>query len=242
MKKSIFSLFLLPFLSFSNPSYSMTVDVDDSSFVEFVDLEWLRWDITNGLSIDEAVDMYSDQGWRLASNTDVTKLVNTHISVNGISRPNPPLNVSDDEDESFSSLDYSTHAGFGIFTDDLGLTTEFEVTDPYSIVLGREFIHSTALFGSDNDGDGLYNLIDFFIEQDPIVGSLSLLSISSDLFSRTEAVAFEEQFARGETYIRSSGVALVRDIDVTPVPVPSSLVLFSSGLMMLGIWRRRKQS
>ena len=38
------------------------------------------------------------------------------------------------------------------------------------------------------------------------------------------------------------GVALVRDISVTPVPVPPSLGMFGFGLFALGVWRRKVNS
>lgn len=254
MDKSFSAIsFSLALLAFSNSSFSMSVDFEYPSLdvdgvspiVEFVGLEWLRWDITNGLSINEATDLYGAQGWRVASNAEIANLVNTRIAT---SSNTMPIGMTDNESDSLYSYEDATHSGFSTFID-LGVTTEFEVTDEDSFSYGRDFLHSTALYGSDADGDNLYNLIDFSITNvapsvfQPFAVSWSELSVSSDSYDRNEPVFTDVYYERDTFYSYSAGVALVRDISVTPVPIPSSLVLFSSALMMLGIWNRKsKQS
>lgn len=40
-------------------------------------LEWLRWDLTKGQSINQALTNYSQDGWRVASNVEMADLFNT---------------------------------------------------------------------------------------------------------------------------------------------------------------------
>ena len=49
---------------------------ENNSIVKGGGLEWLRWDQTKNRSIDNALDDYRKQGWRLATHTEMTDLFN----------------------------------------------------------------------------------------------------------------------------------------------------------------------
>lgn len=50
---------------------------ESSDIVKGGGLEWLKWDVTRGLSIQDAIAKYGSQGWKLANNSQMTSLVNS---------------------------------------------------------------------------------------------------------------------------------------------------------------------
>ena len=64
-------------------AYSATVSYSgysldtNTNIITDGDIEWLRWDQTIGMSIDQALSAYSADGWRVASNIEVATLFNS---------------------------------------------------------------------------------------------------------------------------------------------------------------------
>ena len=125
--------------------------------------EWLRWDLTLGMSITEALAKYGNQGWSLATENQVKKLFADifvpggrdgsgvlwddfaeNYQVFGDLQFDSKYEYSDGENRTlnFQNLFGYSHAG-----DPIPGTAFY---DPVSLV--------SALFGDDADGDGLYNL------------------------------------------------------------------------------------
>lgn len=180
-------------------------------------LEWLQWDVTKGKSINDA--LYAHQhsgGWRLASNADIANLFNNfgvcghtfsdaedHVS--GCSAPWDAAELSNDPHKMFNWM--------------------FGYTDQYSK-------YSRALYGSDDDGDGLYKMA--HIQDDYHMNIYNTTAyygdwvlVGSDQYSKV----FRESFI---------GVALVRD--AAEAPTPATLALFAAGVIGLTAVRRRKVS
>jgi hypothetical protein len=52
-------------------------------------LEWLRWDLTRGMSFDAALQQYSADGWRLANATEVYQLMVDFDVIHSYGTPEP---------------------------------------------------------------------------------------------------------------------------------------------------------
>lgn len=50
-----------------------------SQIVRGKSLEWLKWDQTNGLSVNQALARYAEQGWRLASHQQMADLMSDFV-------------------------------------------------------------------------------------------------------------------------------------------------------------------
>lgn len=247
-KRIISSIILTNLLVVSAPSLAMTVEFeypnwyggqDGVPVVEQVGLEWLRWDITNGMSIDTAINTFEQDGWRLASNIEMADLLNFWDFGTGFGTVSTPGNGSPtpftgNENSTESNWDPATHQGLGRFEDMFGLTSYFcDKEDEFNYEYYGCQSHASAFFGADDDGDGLYNLVDLHYIGWPY-NSYSTVSMFADEFESSD-VNDTIGWSWDST---SNGVALVRDISVTPVPIPAPLVLFASGLFGLGLLRR----
>lgn len=183
-------------------------------------LEWLKWDVTKGLSINQALGAYA--GWTLASNAQMAELFKMFQF--------GKTNWFDDEvswqgnSVAWNEAEYYAHQHFmNLF----GYTFVNE-SNPYSKYDPRQIV--SAFFGADADKDGRFN--EAYISDDYIFDRVKFSAhaqISNDLY--------------GRTYRRdTSGVALVRKVSVVPptqVTLPGSLSLLALGLVALG-FRRRK--
>lgn len=195
--------------------YTLDTDTD---IVTSKDLEWLQWDVTIGESIDSA--LLSDgqfngvrygAGWRLATNAEMPRLFDAFGFVSG---PN--------EDNAYSTfLPYvpdSDDTNFSRFISLFGITNEIS-GGRYGTGL-NSVQSSYAFFGSDANGNGLFNLAsvndDFILDGNERVYSAFT---TFDGYGRDVAtVSFK------------SGVALVR---ATSVNEPSNFALSIVGLLIL---------
>lgn len=207
-------------------------DRDGDPLVEAAGLEWLRWDITNGMSIDQALDIFG--GWRLASNNEMNELFNESNITNGYDY------VFDGGENDFQVFEDLTARSTPFeFFKSLGLTSYYCPDDTQddrdNILQGGCDSYVSALYGADLDGDGLYNRASFLYNSQGIY-SATYGILSSDSFESSTNLDLIDW----RNY--ASGVALVRDISVTPVPVPASLGMFGAALFALGIWRRKLKS
>ncbi len=216
-------------VEFEHPSwYELSGDL----VFEQVGLEWMRWDITNGLSIRQAVDIYSPHGWRLATNHEMAGLMN-HWEFHIVSGFEDHELFHHDENTVQERWDPATHANLSSFEDLFGLTSYYcNEDEPLMLDLYGCWSHSAAFFGADGDGDDLYNIVDLSFVHWPD-NSWSTALLDSD--------KYHPDFAKGTIDWKSyaSGVALVRDI--SPIPVPSSLPLFLSTLLAFHLVRRLRR-
>lgn len=181
-----------------------------NQYVEGGELQWLRWDETNSMSIYSALEAYEDDGWRLATNNEMATLLNGFFGTG----------FSDSEDEEkkyyYSFTEDDTNDPINYFYSMFG-TTYPQTCDfgGSSESCGR----TSALYGNDLDIDQFYKLA--MIEEDyfgntPVDGAVSIYtdSYSPNLLS----------------YGNSIGIALVRP---SPVPLPSAIWFLLSGLICL---------
>jgi len=173
--------------------------------VDYNGLEWLTWDQTIDMSIDDALCSYSGDGWRLASISEVSSLFQSLFT--------GPDVIGDDfeplENEYQSNWDPAEHGNSSYFTSNFGLTDYACDPSGYHGCLQ----YTSALFGDDLDNDGLYNRANFrYTQYDD--NSFSDAIIESDQFSRTETFASLEN---SNFRSHGTGVALVRSPGGGPI-------------------------
>ncbi len=176
-------------------------------------LEWLQWDETIGQSIDQALSTYANDGWQLASNQQMSTLFNsfdfgfTFTSNESLIQHHftgsTPGENPDEKDRKFISI-------FG--------NTNTAIPGPF-VVEG-----SSALFGSDMDGDGLYNIA-------------SVVDDVSFIFPIPGSVSFFKDIMNDTFPAPAGGVALVR---TASVPEPASFALLLMGVAGIAASRKRK--
>ncbi len=180
-------------------------------------LEWMRWDLTIGETISSArsgiAQTFDGGGWKLASNAQMGDLFNTFSGTTDFG--------------SNESTYYSTPTSYieGEDVEDsfvLQLQTLFGVT----MQLGsgeRGDARSLVYFGSDANGNGLYNMTNLRDDQlngtSKQAGYMELAMDTIQTTSRTR-ISFQNTIV--------NGVALVRQGQ--PVPEPGSIALLIFGL------------
>lgn len=184
-------------------------------------IEWLQWDQTTGMSINEALAVYSSQGWTLATNSQMAELFNT-------------FNLSYGQfiwtDEENAQQEY-TGPTDGIALEDwvndpelqfVNLFADTAVTWPNEGTCGASdcLQMSAAYFGSDNDNDGQYKLARVYDDVQFDEGNGyedwgSLAEMSADFIDIDTDTAY------------SRGVALVRAVNV-PEPASAAFLILAA--------------
>lgn len=188
---------------------------DTTNIVSGNGLEWLQWTETLGQSIDSALTSYAPSGWRLATNEEMTELLNSFdlggsfIGDENISQTiNRGLTAGEDDSHNyFTSFFGDTYTAAG-------------GTHPFPDI----YESSQAIFGDDSDGDSFYN--SFFMHDDFDHHDLGPVGARS--------ILFEDDVSIHDTNVQG-GIALVRTI---PVPEPGTIPLLLLGL--LGLHSARK--
>jgi len=196
--------------------------------IELNGLEWLPWDRTVNMSVEEALSEYSpNDGWRLSSNSEVADLFNSlfvaghpyiessSITMDDISIPE----FVDEENAEQRQWDPSSYSAFGQF---IGLFGETEMScKGYS---GSQVCasRSIALVGEDADEDGLHN-----------IAGVSYVYWTNHSNSYTEAFINADDSTPNIS--RPYGIALV--LDLNPVPLPSTLPMFFTGLFSFSLFK-----
>jgi hypothetical protein len=226
----ILGLFLV-----SNAAYSALISgyyLDSSSNIvvdSANDLEWLQWSETAGMSIEDALAMYSGDGFFLATNSMMADLFTSFDLAYGAfiwdSNENTNQTYSDPSDgETESLLDRER-----VFVSLFGDTFSAFAGDSGSFS-PNDLEYTSAFFGDDADGDGLFN---FAFVYDDYVRDSDVLDIV-EWRNRTRLA--NDTITIDDTSIRA-GVALVR---VTQqVSAPQTLLLLSLSLLCIMTLRRR---
>ncbi len=206
-------------------------------------LEWLQWDRTAGLSIQDAtniLDTIEGGGWSIASNVQMSGLFNSYFPA-----VMPGQAPTDD-------TYLVTYTGANVGTDwawdqdedtwqhaRTGVTVGYDGPDEADVkfinMFGNMFTNSNfkyieAIFGHDLDGDGMYNSA---WVQDDFYGN------HSGSWQEGIVAMYGNAHWVGAGF-SLAGVALVREAFL--VPEPSIIALFGLGLVGLGFARRRRQS
>lgn len=167
-------------------------------------LEWLQWDETVGLSINDVMDpnsQFAQEGWTVASNQNMAMLFTDW----GFG---PSGHVWDVDDNTIQGV-------FDVKGSYMDLTA-FKFSNLFGFTSQNPPLtwDSAALFGSDSDNDGLFSTAIVRTFDNP---SYSFATGSSSIF------ADDDPSVTSDTSFADYGVALVR----TPVkvPEPGSLAL-----------------
>jgi len=192
----------------------------ESTHVQVTDgeygLEWLDFGthngdgVTFGFSVDNAVAAYDTQGFRLATETEISDLFSffyTDFTDSG----NGTMTFAEDPASELNKERNSWLTAFGTHEQTSGSE------------LGQE-LYSTGMY---IDDDGSVQLAGFKIFLDP--------GVETTLYSTDFTVGFLD----ANTGYDNLGVFMVRDY-VPAVPIPAAVWLFGSGLLGLAAVARRK--
>lgn len=190
-------------------------------------LEWLMWDVTNGMSINSALSLYSSQGWRLASNDQIAALFNKFEF-----GKNDWDNRETSEQTSIVAWNAAEWAGAHYhFINLFGATHSSSCTDRYCYAGSDPWITSLAFYGSDADMDSK-------IQRAQVLDDATFFGRFSASYENHVAVLTADvSTGAGAT---NHGVALVRATSTPPsvVPTPGSIGLLALGLVALSVRRR----
>jgi hypothetical protein len=200
---------------------------DGSAVVTGGGLDWLKWDQTLGLSINDVKADNRFAGWRIASNQEMANLYNAFQFGKSDWYANEMesqfsavfTDATQQPNDMFISLFGDTH---------FSTCQSFDVT---GLCYGMPFpfLISFAFFGSDDNKDNQYNLARVGSVYEDINGQWGApvdRHYSAQLYSWTSGHCC----AWGSSSMPNAGVALVRDAQIQPpntVYSPSTISLLS---------------
>lgn len=202
----------------SHSGYSLDTD---TNIVTGGGLEWLQWDETDGLSINQAVSTYSSDGWRIATLGEMVGLFNTFFEPNFVAVENNTRQESIGA-AATGLLDTPAYDDFvTIFGATFVPASNVEGLDPYRL--------TEAHFGTDDNNNGSYGRAQVAgdYQQNNGVDLDALAWLYGEISTST--------LNTGSSGI---GVALVRE--TSAVPVPAAAWLFGSALAGLMTWRKSR--
>lgn len=190
----------------------------NSNIVKSGELEWLMWDVTIGMSLNEALEQHN--GWTLATNENMATLFNAF-------QFGPDNWTTKDFTEQSVSLPWD-EAETGSFTQFIKLFGYTYILNDGRFSSEDPLLRSRAKYGVDDDGDGQASvamITDDFTILGYKVDHAAHLYVNKYIFS-----GYDDQ----------TGVALVRKQNsVSPIPLPTSVSLLALGLVVLGFSRRQ---
>jgi hypothetical protein len=235
LKKFLFITCLLVASHSANASlitHSGYTRAEASDIVSGNGLEWLMWDQTANMSISQALEAYTAQGWRLASNLDMAVLFNAFQF--GKTDWSGAENLGQVAYTPWQLSEVSSHNAFTLL---FGSTFNSALCDgPYPLswcdgyATNDPLILAQAYYGSDDDQDGFYKSA---LVYDDFSYALQNNNDKVDGYAVLRAASWSPD-AQSLSY----GVALVRSATAVAVPAPASFALFIIALMLLAFLRR----
>ena len=183
-------------------------------------LQWMQWDETQGLSINHALAL--NTGWRLASTTDVASLFSDFF---------PTASWSTDENvDSSQRLDFAEDDTLFVdFVNLFGHTSQSY--DSTTTTFSDHSFAVKALFGGDLDVDGYFQAASVYdAYQFTHSGEQHSIGAYANMTGDEYEVTYNNDY---------TGVALVRDVQTTDVPEPSSIVIILLALLCFGLCKQR---
>lgn len=216
-----------------------------SNIVKGGGLEWLMWDVTKGMSVNQALAAYADAGWQLATNDMMASLFNTFVF--GKDNWSANTNIVQSAQVSWNAGGETHHAELSEhnkFMSLFGLTQEL-----YSGHRANDHLRSTfAFFLNDNNSLGYASVADDYSRDLYQPGYCT-----GSVFNRrcydgywyvqyyAHTAGIWETAASFDTASGNLGVALVRSLAVEQplaVPAPATLCLLVLGLLALATRRQ----
>ncbi len=239
--KILITIFASLFLGFSAITQAALIEYNgyqlstDTNIVTAKNLEWLQWDETLDLSINEA--LLANAGWSLASNLQMSTLYSSFFSANTwtTEETDHQFYRLDFDADDIAMLNFQRLFGTSLISEGIFVSGSGKYKNEYNFSDAKHVI--SAYYGSDENDDSLYNLASvrdknkYTAEQVEGNGRASgenggMATLSSD-------------YSNIDTHNSYIGVALVRN---TQVPEPSSYAIFCLGFIGLLMSRRSKQT
>lgn len=201
-------------------------------------LEWLKWDVTKGMSVNTALEKYGSQGWRLASNAEMASTYNRFSFGRDVWYALETMSEGKAESFVFDIVP-SSHTQF---------INLFGATSINSCSLSAKSIRcyadeepdvrALAIFGSDSNQNGKYNYAEvvddsIYLRKDSWTGEERIV------FNNNVAQLYNDRVDSNDSS-PTRGVALVRSgvSGNVEVPTPASIGLLALGLVALGVRRQ----
>ncbi len=207
-----------------------------SNIVRGDGLEWLTWDQTKGMSVNQALEKYADQGWQLADFSQANTLFNAFkFGYTGWNYTGQQISNQIAWDQSEASAHNNFIKLFG-FT--MSYATCNEQTSGVCFLENDPWLGTAAFFTGVNTSSRSVSVMQ--VTDDATVREAQLT------FSKLNANAMMNQGNAMQSKTRGfqdNGVALVR-VAAQPaasVSTPASLSLLALGLIALGLRRQKTQ-
>lgn len=253
----LFFLFCMFLFSNNLFAYSLLTDWYEKRpplfSTEYLDLEWMSWEQTAGLSIEEALELYEDDGWRLANSQEITALFNDFLPSEYeeydpstgayIRTPDPVFSDTPNIEQTYFYA--PSHSKSIQFLEAFGVTEAFcEFFDSNMYGVDENCFFWTLAFYEPLQQQGEnYNLAYFEYHEGDIDDSYAILSESKYTKDSKIISAPTQNFPSSP----SAGVALVRNLNysrpsVTPVPeVNAQKAVLAFGILALSILLLRER-
>lgn len=205
-----------------------------SNIVRADGLEWLKWDQTKGMSVNQALEKYAEQGWMLADFNQANTLFNA------FKFGKTDWNYTGKNIDNQMVWDQSEVSAHNDFIKLFGFTMSYDTCNEQTI--GMCFLENDPWLGT----------AAFFTGVNSSPRSVSVMQITDDATVRNTQLTFSTLNAnamirQGDSMqsktrgFRDNGVALVRVAaqPAAPVSAPVSLSLLALGLIALGLRRQK---
>lgn len=176
---------------------------DDNTFSDAANAQWLRWDETEGMSVNDALEQYEDQGWRTPTGTEIVSLLNSfNFGIQWDTDPSTDQTVKKIADEKLKQEVLKFFSLFGVTGNAIDNT---KITGTASCSTASNIICKTAAgFVIDRfTGNEVVQVFSMSLDQE--TGNLEI-RLGSDFQDGTKIVTTIFDARPGK------GVVLVRDI------------------------------